>query len=36
LPDSGRGIVVFTSGDREMDVAKSILRLALKLKALTP
>jgi CubicO group peptidase (beta-lactamase class C family) len=36
LPDSGRGIVVFTNGDRGMDVAKSILRLALKMKALTP
>jgi CubicO group peptidase (beta-lactamase class C family) len=36
LPDSGRGIVVFANGDRGMDVAKNILRSALKLKALTP
>jgi CubicO group peptidase (beta-lactamase class C family) len=36
LPDAGRGIVVFANGDLGMDVAKNILRLALKLKALTP
>jgi CubicO group peptidase (beta-lactamase class C family) len=36
LPDSGRGIVVFANGDSGMDVAVSILRLALKMKALTP
>jgi CubicO group peptidase (beta-lactamase class C family) len=36
LPDSGRGIVIFANGDRGMDVATSILRVALRLKALTP
>jgi CubicO group peptidase (beta-lactamase class C family) len=36
LPDSGRAIVVFANGDRGMEVGMSILRLAFKLKALTP
>ena len=36
LPDSRRGIVVFTNGDRGMDVVVRILKSALALKALTP
>ena len=36
LPDSGRGVVIFTNGDRGMDVALKILKGAFHLKALTP
>jgi CubicO group peptidase (beta-lactamase class C family) len=36
LPASKRGIVLFTNGDRGMDVAMKILKPALRLKQLTP
>ncbi|MEP6619025.1 MAG: serine hydrolase domain-containing protein [bacterium] len=36
LPDSRRGLVVFTNGDRGMDVTMRIVKSALALKALTP
>ena len=36
LPASQRGLVLFTNGERGMDVIMKILKPALRLKELTP
>jgi hypothetical protein len=36
LPQSGRGLVIFTNGERGMDVVMKVLKTAVNLKELTP